>query len=63
MNSLLESLQELGQPPSELVGETGDFLPGFGGGAGKGGDNPFGFDEKDLPPEFGKDLQEGCKQQ
>ena len=63
VNSLLESLQELGQPPSELVGETGDFLPGFGGGAGKGGDNPFGFDEKDLPPEFGKDLQEGCKQQ
>lgn len=63
VNSLLESLQELGQPPSELVGETGDFLPGFGEGAGKGGDNPFGFDEKDLPPEFGKDLQEGCKQQ
>ena len=27
VNSLLESLQELGQPPSELVGETGDFLP------------------------------------
>ena len=27
VNSLLESLQELGQPPSELVGETGDFSP------------------------------------
>lgn len=59
VNSLLESLQELGQPPSELVGDSSSF-PGFGGG------NPFGdlgFSDKDLPKDFEKDLEEGCQQQ
>ncbi|CAI5755973.1 unnamed protein product [Candida verbasci] len=59
INTLLESLQELGQPPTELVGDSGDFLPGLGGGKN---DN-FGFNEKDLPPDFEKNLQEGCQQQ
>ncbi|KAK6463440.1 Pex19 protein family-domain-containing protein [Scheffersomyces coipomensis] len=71
VNTLLESLQELGQPPTELVGDSNDF-PGFGGlgglgggkaGAGAGGDDPFNFDSKDLPPNFEKELEEGCKQQ
>ncbi|KAI5957089.1 PEX19 [Candida jiufengensis] len=61
INSMLESLQELGQPPTELVGETGDFLPGFGGGAGGAGG--FDFNDKDLPPDLEKNLQEGCQQQ
>ncbi|RLV92358.1 Peroxisomal biogenesis factor [Spathaspora sp. JA1] len=58
VNVLLESLQELGQPPTELVG-SGDFLPGFGGGAGAG---DLDFNEKDLPADL-KDLEQGCKQQ
>ncbi|KAI5962602.1 PEX19 [Candida pseudojiufengensis] len=61
INSMLESLQELGQPPTELVGETGDFLPGFGGGAGGAGG--FDFNDKNLPPDLEKNLQEGCQQQ
>ncbi|KAI5964424.1 PEX19 [Candida theae] len=59
INALLESLQELGQPPTELVGDSGDFLPGFGG-AGKDG---LDFDGKDLPGDLEKSLQEGCQQQ
>ncbi|CAH6721217.1 peroxisomal membrane protein import receptor Pex19p [[Candida] jaroonii] len=61
VNSLLESLQELGQPPTELVGDSSQF-PGFGGS----GSNPFGdlgFSDKDLPKDFEKDLEEGCQQQ
>ncbi|KAI3402298.2 PEX19 [Candida oxycetoniae] len=61
VNSLLESLQELGQPPSELVGEEGDFLPGLG--AGKGAADTFGFNDKNLPPDLEKNLQESCQQQ
>lgn len=57
VNSLLESLQELGQPPTDLVGEAGDF-PGFGGGG-----NGLGFSDKDLPKDFEKELDEGCNQQ
>ncbi|EMG48134.1 Pex19 Peroxisomal biogenesis factor 19 [Candida maltosa Xu316] len=60
VNALLESLQELGQPPTELVGESGDFLPGLGG---KGAAPGFDFNDKDLPPDFEKNLQEGCQQQ
>ncbi|CAK9437424.1 uncharacterized protein LODBEIA_P18020 [Lodderomyces beijingensis] len=63
VNSLLESLQELGQPPSELVGDSGDFLPGLGGGSKSGAADPFGFSDKDLPPDLEKNLQEGCQQQ
>ncbi|MCP8720162.1 MAG: peroxisomal biogenesis factor 19 [Asgard group archaeon] len=63
VNTLLESLQELGQPPSELVGDAGDFLPGFGDGKGGNGADAFGFNDKDLPPDFEKNLQEGCQQQ
>lgn len=62
INAMLESLQELGQPPVELVGDTGDFLPGFGGN-GKDGLDGLDFDGKDLPPDLEKNLQEGCQQQ
>ena len=63
VNVLLEALQELGQPPAEIVGEVGD-LPGFGGGAGcVPGSDSLNFSEKDLPPGFDKQLEEGCKQQ
>lgn len=58
INTLLESLQELGNPPSDLMGEEKDF-PGFGG---IGGANGLDFDSKDLPKNFEKDLEEGCKQ-
>lgn len=64
VNSLLESLQELGNPPTELVGDENDF-PGFGGGngAGAGGAGAgLDFNSKDLPKDFEKDLEEGCKQ-
>lgn len=58
VNSLLESLQELGQPPKDLVGDTGDFpYPGYGGTAG------MDFSNQDLPQDFDKELEEGCKQQ
>lgn len=63
VNVLLESLQELGQPPSELVGDTGDFLPGFGDAKAGSSADAFGFNDKDLPPDFEKNLQEGCQQQ
>ncbi|EGW33915.1 uncharacterized protein SPAPADRAFT_59288 [Spathaspora passalidarum NRRL Y-27907] len=59
VNELLESLQELGQPPEELVG-NGEFLPGFGGG---GAGNDLDFNDKDLPEDLAKDLEQGCKQQ
>ncbi|ODV80284.1 Pex19 protein [Suhomyces tanzawaensis NRRL Y-17324] len=65
VNSLLESLQELGQPPTELIGDNGDF-PGFGGLGGLGGDGKDGgldFNDKDLPKDLEKELEEGCKQQ
>lgn len=55
VNALLESLQELGSPPTELVGEDKDF-PGFGGEEG------LDFNSKDLPPDFEKELEQGCKQ-
>ncbi|KAM9928052.1 hypothetical protein OXX59_002136 [Metschnikowia pulcherrima] len=58
VNTLLESLQELGNPPTELVGDDNDF-PGFGG-SGAGTD--LGFDSKDLPKDLEKDIEEGCKQ-
>lgn len=62
VNSLLESLQELGQPPTELVGDSGDF-PGFGGlGGGAASGNGLDFNNKDLPPDLEKGLEEGCKQ-
>ncbi|CCE79283.1 Piso0_001337 [Millerozyma farinosa CBS 7064] len=60
INSLLESLQELGQPPSELIGDATDF-PGFGGLGGSKGGN-VDFDSGDLPKDFEKNLEEGCKQ-
>lgn len=56
VNGLLESLQELGNPPTELVGEGNDF-PGMGGL-----DGGLDFDAKDLPKDFEKELEEGCKQ-
>lgn len=63
VNSLLESLQELGQPPTDLIGDSGDF-PGFGGlGAPGTGAEGLDFSDKDLPKGFEKDLEEGCKQQ
>jgi len=67
VNTLLESLQEMGQPPSELVGEAGE-IPGLGslgglGGLGGGKNDPFAFNDKDLPENFEKELEEGCKQQ
>lgn len=61
VNTLLESLQELGQPPTELVGDAGDF-PGFGGLGGASGDADLGFSDKDLPPDLEKQLEDGCKQ-
>merc|ERR1712080_392962 len=45
VNSLLEKLQELGQPPTELVGDASTF-PGFGGGLGGDG-VPGGLDFND----------------
>lgn len=57
VNSLLESLQELGNPPKDLVGDENDF-PGLGGGGAGGLD----FNANDLPQDFGKELEEGCKQ-
>lgn len=64
VNTLLESLQELGQPPSDLVGDASDF-PGFGGAGlgGMGGAGDMNFSDKDLPKDFEKELEEGCKQQ
>lgn len=61
VNTLLESLQELGQPPTELVGEAGE-LPGFGAASQAGGLPGMDFNEKDLPKDFEKDLEEQCKQ-
>lgn len=55
VNGLLEKLQELGNPPKELVGDENDF-PGFGGGDG------LDFNSKDLPQDLGKELEDGCKQ-
>lgn len=71
VNALLETLQDLGQPPSELVGDLQDF-PGFGGGLGAGGAGGLGglgagqnldFDNADLPKDIEKELAEGCKPQ
>ncbi|OBA19908.1 Pex19 protein, partial [Metschnikowia bicuspidata var. bicuspidata NRRL YB-4993] len=59
VNSLLESLQELGNPPTELVGDENDF-PGFGGGTGAS--SGLDFDSNDLPKDFENNLEEGCKQ-
>lgn len=60
VNVLLEHLQDLGQPPAELVGDLQDF-PGFGaGGPGAGG---LDFDNTDLPKDIEKELAEGCQQQ
>ncbi|KAK6203041.1 Pex19 protein family-domain-containing protein [Scheffersomyces amazonensis] len=61
VNTLLESLQELGQPPTELVGDSNDF-PGLGN-LGKTDNDALDFNTKDLPPNFEKELEEGCKQQ
>lgn len=67
VNTLLESLQDLGQPPKELVGEAGE-IPGLGAGAGPGGAGGLGglgglnFNDKDLPQDFEKQLEEGCNQ-
>lgn len=58
VNGLLESLQDLGNPPPELVGDDKDF-PGFGGLDGQDG---LDFDSKDFPPGLEKELAEGCKQ-
>lgn len=58
IDTLLESLQELGDPPKELVGDDKDF-PGFGGLGGVGG---LDFDLKDLSKDMEKELEEGCKQ-
>lgn len=58
VNSLLEKLQELGNPPPELVGDDKDF-PGFGA---LGGGDGLDFDSKDLPKDLEKELEEGCKQ-
>ncbi|CUM67466.1 uncharacterized protein PRCAT00005162001 [Priceomyces carsonii] len=64
VNSLLEELQELGQPPTELVGDAGDFpgLGGLGGLGSGGGANDFDFSDKDIPKDLEKELEEGCKQ-
>lgn len=58
INALLESLQDLGQPPADLVGDGGD-IPGLGD---LGADGDLDFSDKDLPPGFQKELEEGCKQ-
>lgn len=59
VNLLLEQLQELGQPPEELVGDIADF-PGFGGMGGPG-DN-IDFNPNDLPADVSKQMED-CKQQ
>lgn len=59
VNTLLESLQELGNPPPELVGDEKDFS-GLGALTG---DSGLDFDSKDLPADMEKQLEEGCKQQ
>lgn len=63
VNVLLESLQELGNPPTELVGDAKDF-PGFGGLGGLGGLGGDGldFNSDDIPKDLEKDLEENCKQ-
>lgn len=58
VNTLVESLQELGNPPPELVGDDVG-IPGFGGA---GADPALDFSAKDLPPGFEKQLEDGCKQ-
>lgn len=58
INALLESLQDLGQPPADLVSDGGD-IPGLGA---FGDDGDLDFSDKDLPPGFQKELEEGCKQ-
>lgn len=64
VNKLLENLQDLGNPPTELVGEVKDF-PGLGdlGSMGVDGAGGLDFDSKDLPKDIEKELEEGCKQQ
>ncbi|ODV64980.1 Pex19-domain-containing protein [Hyphopichia burtonii NRRL Y-1933] len=64
VNALLESLQELGQPPADLVGDASEF-PGFGGlggASGAGAGSGLDFNDKDLPQDIEKELEEGCKQ-
>lgn len=61
INSLLEELQELGQPPNELVGDSADF-PGFDNFGGLMGGKGLDFNSNDLPKDMGKELEEGCKQ-
>lgn len=34
----------------------------FGGLGGMGGNEEFGFNDKDLPKDIEKELEEGCKQ-
>lgn len=58
INALLETLQELGNPPTELVGDDSSF-PGLGGPSGPAG---LDFNSKDLPQDLEKELEEGCKQ-
>lgn len=55
INSLLELLQELGNPPKELVGDDANFaeLDKLGG---------LDFDLKDLPQDLEKELEKGCQQ-
>lgn len=65
VNALLESLQELGQPPTELTG-TMPEIPGLGD-LGKADDPSFNFDDMDIPKDLEKnlekELEENCKQQ
>lgn len=61
VNSLLESLQDLGQPPTELTG-TMPSIPGLGD-LGKMDDPSLDFNDMDIPKDLEKDLEENCKQQ
>lgn len=60
VNALLELLQELGQPPQELVGDMKDF-PGLGPMGGP--DDSTVFDPENLPKDVEKQMEEACKQQ
>lgn len=59
INDNLESLQELGLPPKELMNDDLGFLSNKKDGNGL---NNLQFTDEDIPDEVGKELEETCQQ-
>lgn len=59
INDNLESLQELGLPPKELMNDDLGFLSNKKDGNGL---NNLKFTDEDIPDEVGKELEETCQQ-